>query len=252
MNPDQARCGACGAALAPADALCPGCGAEVAVAQRAALLGERAEAYARQDRPAEAARAAEAVLALPLSDREAHDWWRKRAAWLARTGVDADLDESERSLRRALELDDGDDLGHQLWIDVLRRLGRLDEATALYQARLTRDPSDAAAARHLAALKLMRQMQDLPLPKLDLPPPKPGLFERALRPTTGKMVAAAVGVVSCGAMLFSAGGPAPKMPPGAESVQAIAQWVEDPWLNALQVALYGAYLVWGWRSRRGR
>lgn len=246
-------CGRCGALLAPADAVCAGCGEPVPASARAALLGARAEAQAAAGQFEQAAAAVQLVLALPLEAPEAKLWWRKRGSWLRRAGRPALLDEAETAFKRSVECDDADELGHQLWMDLLQSQGRLDEARAEYGRRIKLDPGDAVAARHLASLKLMDDLRSAPPPKLDLPPPKDGFLLKILRPTPPKMLGAGVGALSCVFVLYQSwtgAGAALSLPDGAEGMGSFIKLAMDPWFNVLQIALYGAYIVWGWRSKR--
>jgi tetratricopeptide (TPR) repeat protein len=241
--------------LAPADPVCGSCGQPVAVAQRLALMAPRAEGYAAAGQYVEAARSAEAVLALPLADPDAKRWWRKRGAWLQRAGRPELLDAAEAALERSVRLDDADDLGHQLWIDLLQRLGRLDKARAWYKARLQADPEDAVAQRQLAALRLLEDFKLAPPPKLNLPEVKDRTLMKALRPTPWKLVCAGAGLLSCVFMLYSdwtGSAAGPPLPDGMESMASIMKLASDPWFNGVQILAYGAYLLWGWRQSRGQ
>ncbi len=255
MSTEPVRCAQCGAPLAPADAACASCGAEVDPASRAALMGPRAEAYAASGAFDAAVRAAGVVLGLPIDASARKVWLRKRAAWAQRTGREGDLERAAADLKEAVVLDDGDPLGHQLRMDLLQRLGRLDEVRAEYAARLERDPEDAVARQHLGALKLMNDLRTAPPPKLDLPPEGNGLFIRMLRPTPSKMVAAGFGALSCLAVLIggwghkAAGGSAAALGNQVGGLGPLVQALADPWLNALQAVAYSAYLVWGLRRR---
>lgn len=250
MNAQDIRCGRCKGPLAPADSVCAACGEPVAAELRAALLKERAEGLAAEGHFAAAARAAESLLALPLTGADAKLWWRKRAAWLQRAGDPALLDAAEAASLASLRLDDNDDLSHHLWVDLLHRRGRLDEARKEYKGRLEAAPDDAVAKRHLASLRLMEDLKLAPPPKLDLPAVRGGLLMRAVHPTTSKMIAAGAGVLSCLYMLFESwfGTPA-ALPDGAESLGTIMKLAEDPWLNFAQVVIYSAYIFWGWKVR---
>jgi tetratricopeptide (TPR) repeat protein len=236
--------------LAPADSVCAACGEPVAAETRVALLKQRAEGLAGEELFAQAARVLETLLALPLSQADAKLLRRKRGAWLQRSGDPALMDAAEAALLASLRLDDGDDLSHQLWIDLLHRRGRLDEARKEYKSRLEADPDDAVAKRHLVSLRLMDDLKLAPPPKLDLPAVKGGLLMRAVHPTTSKMIAAGTGVLSCLYMLFEGwfGTPA-ALPDGAESLGTIMKLAQDPWLNVAQVVIYSAYIFWGWKVR---
>jgi tetratricopeptide (TPR) repeat protein len=252
MSAAALGCGRCGALLAPADAVCMACGEPVPVALRASVLGQRAEQLAQEGAYAQAARAVDGILALPLGSEEAIRWGRKQALWLQRSGRPADLEAAEVALMRALRLNDADDLSHQLWIDLLHRAGRLETARQEYKGRLAADPQDAVAARHLASLRLMEDLKLAAPPTVDLGSARQGLLVRVLYPTPYKMITAASGLLLCLFMLVAeAFGSAsvPKLPDGAEALAPIVKLAEDPMSNLAQVLLYGAYLYWGYRER---
>lgn len=249
------RCGKCGQALALADMVCASCGEAVPAEKRAAVLGARAEAFADAGQYAEAARAAEAVAALPLPLEGAKLWRRKRGSWLQRAGRPQLLDAAEACLSDALRLDDSDDLSHQLWMDLLQKRGSMDKARAWYKQRLVENPEDAAAKRHLASLRLLEDFKLAAPPKLSIPPAKEGMLMQAIRPNPWKMITVGFGFVSCLYMMVSAWtatGQQPALLEGAESMASIMKLAEDPWFNGFQLLIYGVYLVWGWKELRGR
>ena len=254
MDNGAVQCGRCGAKLAVADEVCVACGEAVPQGLRVALLAKRAQTFADDENYGQAVRSAEALLALSLEPKLAKIWWRKLAAWLQRLGRPEAFEAAEIALMRSVRLDDGDDLSHQLWVDLLQRRGRLETARQYYKGRLGLDPDDAVAARHLASLRLMEDLKLSAPPKLELEPAKRGLLLQALWPTPYKMIGAGIGLLSCLYMLFAAytgGSGAPVLPDGAESMGSIMKLAEDPVLNGVQILIYGGYLVWGYRERRG-
>jgi tetratricopeptide (TPR) repeat protein len=272
MNADENRCGRCAGPLAAADAVCPACGEPVDAGKRASLLASRADALAADGLYAQAARSAETLLALPLAPQDAKLWWRKRAAWLQRGGQPGALDAAEAALHESLRLDDGDDLSHQLWIDLLQRRGSLEKARQEYKARLDRDPADAVAQRHLASLRLMDEIKLAPPPKLNLPPEKDGMLLGYIRPTPWKMITVGSGLLFCVIMLvYGLGSPSqaapalPSLPAGGDdamvklagsagdpmaSLGPMMKMAADPLSNIIQIVLYSAYLFWGWKERK--
>jgi tetratricopeptide (TPR) repeat protein len=273
MSVQDHRCARCSNPLALVDSVCPHCGEPVPVASRLAILGARAETLAESGQFAEAARAADAVTALELEPAEAKLWFRKKGAWLQRSGRPDSLAAAERALAEVVRLDDADDLAHQLWMDLLHRTGQLDKARNLYKGRLQRDPEDAVAKRHLAALRLMQDMQLAPSAGMKMPKFEDGFMMKMLRPTTMKMVTVGSGILFCVAMLIyglvappEAAPAAVALPVGSDeamiklaggggpsSLGDLMKMAADPWSNLIQIVLYGAYLFWGWRLRkRGR
>ena len=271
-------CGACGQALALADSQCPRCGVPVDPARRRALLAGRAEALAADGHYNEAARALGAVLEAGAPPDEAKKLWRKRSIWLQKGGDARHADEAEACLQRSMELDDADELGHQLWIDLLKQRGHLDRAKSVYEKRLAADPMDAVAMRQLAVIRSVADFLTAPRPKVSMEEGrKPGLLERWIKPTPKKMLTAgSVLVFGLGGMVygfFSAPvAPAAQAAAGglsdaaavalAQSSSGAASWagggggplmqaLSDPWINGIQVLLAAAYLWWGFKERRG-
>jgi tetratricopeptide (TPR) repeat protein len=272
-------CGACGQALALADASCPRCGAPVAADRRRALLAERAEALAGEGKFAEAARSLGAVLEAGPPPDEAKRLWRKRAIWLQKGGDPRQLDEAETCLQRSVELDDADDLGHHLWIDLLKQRGHLDRAKAVYQKRLDADPEDAVAKRQLGVIRSLADFLTVGPPKVDFQGGrKPSTLERWIRPTPKKMLTAGVVLLSALAGMLWGLFAAPADPGAAaaaggglsdaaaialaQSSSGAASWMgngggplmqmlTDPWVNGIQAVLAAAYLWWGWKERHG-
>jgi tetratricopeptide (TPR) repeat protein len=274
-------CAACGQALALADTLCPRCGAPVAPERRRALLAERAEALAADGHFNEAARALGAVLDAGAPPDEAKRLWRKRSIWLQKNGDPRQLDEAEACLQRSMELDDADELGHQLWIDLLKQRGHLDRAKAVYQKRLEANPTDAVAAKQLGVIRSVADFLTVAPPKLDFRDDrKPSTLERWIRPTPKKMLTAGVVLLSALAGMLWGLFSGPAGPDAtaaaaaggglsdaaaialAQSSSGAASWVgngggplmamlTDPWINGIQAVLAAAYLWWGWKERRG-
>lgn len=270
MNPDERNCAHCGKPLALADRACASCGTPVPPERRLAILAARAEAFAADEDWADAARAAEAVLELAKDGPDAKLWWRKRASWLQRTGQPGLLDPAEAALAEALRLDDGDDLSHQLWIDLLQRRGELDKARGWYKQRLEINPEDGIAKKHLAALRLLADFKIAPPPKLALADSPDGFFMKMLRPTAWKMATAALGLLFCLVMLIHGGGAPPAAaplaapPPGSDEAMvnlaggpagdlgALMKVAADPMSNVVQIVLYALYIFWGVKARRAR
>jgi tetratricopeptide (TPR) repeat protein len=274
-------CGSCGQALALADALCPRCGAPVDPQRRRALLTERAESLAADGLFAEAARSLGGVLDSGPAPDEAKRLWRKRSIWLQKVGDPRQLDEAEACLQRSMELDDTDELGHQLWIDLLKQRGHLDRAKTVYQKRLEKDPDDAVAKRQLGVIRSLADFLTVGPPKIDFHGDrKASTLERWIKPTPKKMLTAGVVLLSAlGGMLWGLfSGPAGPGAMGsagaggglsdaaaialAQSASGPASWVgngggplmqmlTDPWINGIQAVLAAAYLWWGWKERRG-
>lgn len=254
MSAQPLRCSQCGHLLALVDAACPACGTAVPDEARAALMGARAEGLAENGQYAEAARALDMMLAMDLKPEEAKVWWRKRGAWLQRSGRPGDMDQAEAALAKSLSLDDADGLSHQLWIDLLNRLGRLDKARQWYKERLDKDPADAVAAKQMTVLRMTADFLAAPPPKLNIPKGKDSTLAKMVKPTPWKMVTAGVNLLAAlGAMGMSFGqAEVIKAPEGMEGMQSMLQMATDPWLNGLLALLCGAYLYWGWmENRRG-
>jgi tetratricopeptide (TPR) repeat protein len=250
-------CASCGAALAPADAVCAACGKAVEKERRLAVLKARAEAQAEAGMPADAARTAAFALGLAPEKTEAVAWLRRRSEWLRKTGDPAQLGKAADALKEALLLEDGDALGHQVWLDLMGRLGRLDEARAWYQGRLKADPEDATAKRQIEALRLMADFRLAPPPKLAIEDAKPGPLGRLFEPTTWKLFSAALGLLSSLLALSvsvfapgAVGAGAAGLQDSGDSMQSILKMASDPWLNGIQGGLCAVYLIWGIRRRR--
>jgi tetratricopeptide (TPR) repeat protein len=276
-------CDACGQALAMADLQCARCGAPVPPERRRAMMAERAEALAQDGHFSEAARALGGVLEAGPAPDEAKRLWRKRSLWLQKSGEERQLEEAEACLQRSMELDDADELSHQLWIDLLKRRGHLDRAKAVYQKRLEADPADAVAKRQLGVIRSVADFLTVAPPKLAFQDDrKPSTLERWIRPTPKKMLTAGVVLLfSAGGMLWGVfSGPAGPDAVGAagaaaagglndaaavalaQSSSGAASWVgngggtmmqmlTDPWINGIQALLAAAYLWWGIKERRG-
>jgi tetratricopeptide (TPR) repeat protein len=274
MSQPDLRCQKCANPLALADTVCPRCATPVPAELRVPLFTARAEAFAAAEQWAEAARAAEVVTSYPMDPKDAKLWWRKRGSWLQRAGDPRLLDAAEAALAEALRLDDGDDLSHQLWIDLLQRRGRLDTARALYKKRLEADPEDAAAKKHLAALRLLEDFKMTGLPKVaGIAEAPDGFFMKLVRPTRGKMVSVGLALALSIALLTwrllqqpDAAAPiAAAVPDGVDTVDSITKLASnpmdnmgslmriasDPTSNILQIVACVAYLYWGWKDRRG-
>ncbi|HXC64565.1 MAG TPA: hypothetical protein VNZ67_09405 [bacterium] len=274
------NCGACGQALALADLQCSRCGAPVDPERRRALIVQRADGLADDGHFAEAARALAPAFESAPPPGEAKRLWRKRAIWLQKGGDARQMDEAEACLQKSVELDDADDLGHHLWIDLLKQRGHLDRAKAYYQKRLEANPEDAVAKRQLGVIRSVADFLTQAPPKLDLEGDrKPSTLEKWIRPTPKKMlIAGATVLMSLGGMLwglFNSAGPETVAAAGsggglgdaaaialAQSSSGAASWagggagglmqvLSDPWVNGIQLALAAAYLWWGYKDRRG-
>jgi tetratricopeptide (TPR) repeat protein len=274
-------CGACGQPLALADLQCSRCGAPVDPERRRALMLQRADGLAEDGRFSEAARALAPALESNPPAAEAKKLWRKRAIWLQKGGDARQMDEAEACLQKSMELDDADDLGHHLWIDLLKQRGHLDRAKAYYQKRLDAAPEDAVAKRQLGVIRSVADFLTQAPPKLNLEGDrKPSTLEKWIRPTPKKMlIAAATLLMSLGGILWglfsSPAGPDAVGAAGsggglgdaaaialAQSSSGAASWaggggaglaqmLTDPWINGIQLVLAAAYLWWGYKERRG-
>jgi tetratricopeptide (TPR) repeat protein len=269
MNGSQ--CEKCGHALAIADQRCPGCGAAVPDAQRLAVMLPRAEAFAADERFAEAARALEPALALSLDAAQAKALWRKKGVWL-RKGAETQpqlLEGAEVALTKALHLDDTDDLSHQIWIDLLVQRGLADKARAWYKQRLEADPEDGMAKRQMAVLRLAADFKTQPRPQsqLDLEPEPHGYLWKMVAPTAWKIWSIGLsGVFSLiiainGALSGPPVAPAAQAPVDPELAAATAASINpaqligkaaDPWLNFYVALLSAAYVYWGYSRRKVR
>jgi tetratricopeptide (TPR) repeat protein len=250
------RCRQCGKHLALADLTCSACGEPVPAADRRRLLQDRAESLAEAGNYAEAARSMEAVLRQEIPAEEARFLWRKRGIWLQRTGRPELLDAAEASLAEALRLGDNDDLSHQLWIDLLSKRGYLEKARAWYGHRLELNPGDVMAQRQLSIIKLSADFKSAPRPKLELETGRQSLFAKAFKPTNLKVGGAAINVLVNAVLWLRALSAAPAGISGDEAsgvgqFSAFLGILNDPWLPGIQVLLFGAYLIWAWRVRRG-
>jgi tetratricopeptide (TPR) repeat protein len=250
------NCSRCQKPLALADERCPACGEAVPAAARRSALLARAEAQAEAGLYVEAARVLETVLGSDLEVAEAKLLWRRRGTWLLRSGRADYLDAAEAALAESLRLDDGDDLSHQLWIDLLTRRGHLDRAKQWYARRLELNPDDAMARRQQQIIRLSEDFKNTPPPTLELETKHPGFFAKLLKPSKGKLVGAALGAVGSLAQLLwiwmddgldGSGDPGS----GVVEMASIAKLAKDPWLPFLQLVVLGTYLFWAWKRRRG-
>lgn len=264
------QCEKCGQTLALADSHCRACGTPVPAQQRLALLQDRAEGLAAQERFADAARALEPALALPLDAPALKGLWRKKGVWLRKAAADQPqlLDAAEAALAEALKLDDLDDLSHQVWIDLLVQRGLADKAKAWYQQRLQLNPEDGMAKRQMAVLRLAMDFKAQPVARREAPAAEPkGLLWRIVVPTTAKTAAMAFNGVFCLAMfvrsLGGRGAPGPAdaaAPADAELASILAgadsgtgelfKAFDDPWSWGLQFAASAAYVYWGYSRRK--
>jgi tetratricopeptide (TPR) repeat protein len=250
------RCRQCGKQLALADLQCPACGQAVPAEDRRQLLLDRAEGQAASGLYAEAARGLEGLLRQELPVDEARLLWRKRGAWLQRSGRPELMDAAEAALAESLRLDDNDDLSHQLWIDLLGKRGQLDKARAWYAQRLQLRPDDAMAQRQLTVIKLSADFKSAPRPTLELGPAPKSLFSRALKPTPVKAGTMALGLLVNGIMLLRAlfttpAGVRGDESSGVEQFASVLSLLNDPWLPGIQVVVCAAYLIWAWKELRG-
>ena len=280
-----ATCGQCGGPLALVDAVCPACHTPVPAAGRRALILARAEALAADERWGEAARMAVAAPGEGLEPAETKRLLRQRAVWLQRQGSPASLEEAQALLKKVVVEDPADNLAHQVWMDLLKRLGRQAEAKAHYQACLALNPDDAVSKRQLSVMRLSADFVSAPPPKLALGNSgKAGTMEKWIKPTPKKMISAgSVVLFGLGGMVWnffyptaapvaaavaksagslsdsaavalaqSASGPGSWVAnPAAAANSPMMHVLSDPWINGIQVALALAYLWWGWKDRRG-
>lgn len=246
-------CEQCSSPLALADLTCTVCGHPVPPESRLKRLLERAEGMAEKGQYVEAARALEPVIEASAEDPELPRLWRKRGVWLLRAQRPELLDAAESALAEALRLDDADPMNHQLWIDLLGKRGSLAKAEGWYQQRLQARPDDAVAAQQLKIIKLSADFMSAPVPTLDLPPEREGIFYKLFKPTTYKMVssglACAISLFMMGQAFWSSHAAGPALE-GMESYASIVKMVNDPWLNGAQALAFGAYFFWAWSRRR--
>jgi hypothetical protein len=255
-------CEKCGKPMAVAETICHSCGHPAPQGRAAQVLKSKAESAFEQGALEEAIRqmskALEAGAGLPQA--ELGPAWRKLGIWQEKFCDAARRPDylalAEASYRRAFEIDDHDQLAHQLFINASARQGHMGSAAAHYQGRLAKNPEDEVAKKQLGVIKLAADIKAAPPPKPSKETASPSSFiERILTPSPTKWAFWGVSFVSSLAMMFFSSG-------NSEAVQAVAgndlpvqavsamDLVNNPKMYGLQAALCGAALIIMWRNRK--
>ncbi len=262
------QCEKCGHALALADAVCSACGNAVPAELRLKLILPRAEAFAADERFADAARALEPALALSLDAAQLKGLWRKKGVWLRKAAVEQPLllDAAEAALAEALRLDDADELSHQVWIDLLVQRDYAEKARAWYQQRLQLNPDDAVAKKQMLVLKLAADFKSQPRPKsqLDVTVEPTNFLWRSVVPTPLKTWVIGLGGLPSLwiALRGYLSGPAAAVegvaldPEVADALVVdpgqMMALLADPGANLFNAIFAGAYVYWAYTRKKER
>lgn len=252
------KCEKCSAALALADTLCQACGTPVPRAHQAELYLKRAGIAADAGQFNEAVRQLERAIGCFDDPAQGQPWLKKLGLWLEKEPAPGDEEKAEAAFLRARELEDKDELAHQLWINHLVRRGLDGRAEKYYQERLGKDALDSVASRQLSVLKLAREFKAQPVKvTLDLGTPH-GFFAKALTPTPMKIMVVGVNTVFSGVLtlLFFF------TQPGEQAVSELDPALQGlgpalslgplthPTSWAVSTLLSGVLWGWMWRNRR--
>lgn len=239
--------------MALADALCASCGAPAPKGRAAQAMLEKADALHSQGSLPEAARMLERALQSWPEPGSALNW-RKLGVWREKMGQAA---QAGAAFKAALDLDDGDEMAHQLFISNLGRQGRGLEALAHYKARLEKNPGDEMAARQVNIIRLSADFLSQAPPTLALH--EPTRVERWLKPTPLKVSLLLANAGLCLAIMVkimltlpaqSALGAAEGAPAVLEPATFLADTFNDPWVWAFQAALSFTALAIMYWSRK--
>ncbi len=161
------QCKKCGAMMALSDRFCLQCGAEADPGQAAAFFLEKAESARLAENWAEASSQWRKALALPIPAADQAGLWYKLGFALdklsAARGDERLGEEAAQAFQKSLEMDDSNDLAHQMWIANLARRGQVHLAISRYQKRLNENPGDARAEKFRTVASLSMQFKNSPV-----------------------------------------------------------------------------------------
>lgn len=239
--------------MAPLEEACHSCGQKAPLGRVGQALKQKAEAHFGAGNLTEAVRQLSRALDAGLPEGEGPLAWRKLGVWQDKL---AQLPQAAASFGKARELNDADELAHQLWIAALAKMGRMEEAKSFYAARLEKNVEDAVAARQLKVLALSADF--LANPKTYAPPayePKSWMEKVFLFSPAKAMVLGANLVFSLGLAAITwlrrpplEGLPASDEIPEIPNIGALLLGDPVPWL--LSAALSGLILFFLFFNRR--
>jgi tetratricopeptide (TPR) repeat protein len=193
-------CEKCGAAMAPAESICSSCGAPAPAGKAALLLLGRAEKAWESGQGGEAVANLERAIQSGLPAPQNVTSWRKLGVWLEKLANEEGrpelLPRAGQAFKSALELDDSDDIAHQLFIANASKQGLLGLASEHYQKRLQADPQDAVALKQLNVIKLSADFLAKPAPVAAKREPL-NPIERWLKPRPWKVGTVSLNLLMC-------------------------------------------------------
>lgn len=231
------NCKKCGAMLAPADEACLSC-------------GERIDAA------------------------EAAQRWLKRGLFLEKQEQEKPgsgrLAEAGQAYAKAVELDNGNETLHQLWIANQCSQGMPEAPLAYYKNRLAADPEDALAAKMLKIARLTAEFRLNPV-KVPAPPPEKhgmllGMMMRMLKPNAMTFgLSSSSFLISFVLLVVGLSLPSAVTPPSGASGVAVDSGIQstdggtfflisgllfNPYSNFLSCVFWGGYFAFLWKARK--